>query len=138
MSKSKSTTFLVDDEVLPQTLAVIQTRAEPLGITVKVCKPDDALAQESFALLLQYPGVNGTVRDDRELIADYKDTGGVVIMAADLLALTLLTPPCELGANIAIGSTSVLACPWAMAARTPPTWPAAMSSNGRCPADWSA
>ncbi|HEY8907892.1 MAG TPA: aminomethyl-transferring glycine dehydrogenase, partial [Rhodoferax sp.] len=111
MSKSKSTVFLVDDEVLPQTLAVIQTRAEPLGITVKLCKPDEALAQESFALLLQYPGVNGTVRDDRELIADYKDTGGVVIMAADLLALTLLTPPGELGADIAIGSTQRFGMP---------------------------
>jgi glycine dehydrogenase len=111
MSKSKSTTFLVDEEVLPQTLEVICTRAEPLGITVKVCKPDDALAQESFALLLQYPGVNGTVRDDRELIADYKDTGGVVILAADLLALTLLTPPGELGADIAIGTTQRLGMP---------------------------
>ncbi|MDR3370855.1 aminomethyl-transferring glycine dehydrogenase [Rhodoferax sp.] len=111
MSKSKSTTFLVDDEVLPQTLAVIRTRAEPLGITVTVCKPDEALAKESFALLLQYPGVNGTVRDDRELIADYKDTGGVIIMAADLLALTLLTPPGELGADIAIGSTQRFGMP---------------------------
>ncbi|OQW89985.1 MAG: glycine dehydrogenase (aminomethyl-transferring) [Rhodoferax ferrireducens] len=109
--KSKSTTFLVDDEVLPQTLEVIRTRAEPLGIAVKVCKADEALAQESFALLLQYPGVSGTVRDDRELIADYKDKGGVVILAADLLALTLLAPPGELGADIAIGTTQRFGMP---------------------------
>jgi len=109
--KSKSTTFLIDDDVLPQTLAVIRTRAEPLGITVKVCPADEALAQDSFAVLLQYPGCSGVVRDDRELIADYKDKGGVVIMAADLLALTLLTPPGELGADIAIGTTQRFGMP---------------------------
>ena len=111
MSKSKSTTFFVDDEVLPQTLAVIQTRAEPLGITVKTCNGDEALADESFAVLLQYPGVSGVVRDDREWISNYKDKGGVVIVAADLLALTLLAPPGELGADIAIGSTQRFGMP---------------------------
>jgi len=111
MSKSKSTTFFVDNEVLPQTLEVIRTRAEPLGITVKTGNGDEALADESFAVLLQYPGVSGTVRDDREWIANYKDKGGVVIMAADLLALTLLTPPGELGADIAIGTTQRFGMP---------------------------
>ena len=110
-SKSKSTAFLVDSEVLPQTLAVIQTRAEPLGITVKVGSSDEALQQDSFAVLLQYPGVSGVVRDDRALIAAIKAKGGLVIMAADLLALTLLTPPGELGADIAIGSTQRFGCP---------------------------
>ncbi len=111
VGKSKSTTFLVDSEVLPQTLEVIQTRARPLGITVKVCSGDEALAQESFAVLLQYPGTSGVVRDDREWIANYKDLGGVVIMAADLLALTLLAPPGELGADIAIGTTQRFGMP---------------------------
>ncbi|MBT3065420.1 aminomethyl-transferring glycine dehydrogenase [Rhodoferax sp. U11-2br] len=111
MSKSKSTTFFVDNEVLPQTLEVIRTRAEPLGITVKTCTGDEALADESFAVLLQYPGVSGVVRDDREWIANYKDKGGVVILAADLLALTLLTPPGELGADIAIGTTQRFGMP---------------------------
>jgi glycine dehydrogenase len=111
MSKSKSTTFFVDNEVLPQTLEVIRTRAEPLGITVKTCNGDEALADESFAVLLQYPGVSGVVRDDREWIANYKDKGGVVILAADLLALTLLTPPGELGADIAIGTTQRFGMP---------------------------
>jgi glycine dehydrogenase len=109
--KSKSTTFFVDSEVLPQTLAVIQTRAEPLGIAVKVCQGDEALNQDSFAVLLQYPGVSGVVRDDREWIKAYKAKGGLVIMAADLLALTLLTPPGELGADIAIGTTQRLGMP---------------------------
>jgi len=109
--KSKSNVFFVDEEVLPQTLEVIQTRAEPLGISVKVCNGDEALAQDSFAVLLQYPGTSGVVRDDREWISDYKDKGGVVIMAADLLALTLLTPPGEMGADIAIGNTQRFGMP---------------------------
>ncbi|MDD2925748.1 aminomethyl-transferring glycine dehydrogenase [Rhodoferax sp.] len=111
VSKSKSSTFFVDEEVLPQTLEVIRTRAEPLGISVKTCRGDDALTQDSFAVLLQYPGVSGVVRDDREWIAAYKAKGGVVIMAADLLALTVLVPPGELGADIAIGSTQRFGMP---------------------------
>ena len=111
MGKSRSTTFFVDGEVLPQTLEVIQTRARPLGITVKVCRGDEALREESFAVLLQYPGVSGVVRDDREWISRYKTRGGVVIMAADLLALTLLTPPGEMGADIAVGTTQRFGMP---------------------------
>ena len=110
-TKSQSNVFLVDEEVLPQTLAVIQTRAEPLGITVKTCNADEALVQDSFAVLLQYPGSSGVVRDDREWIESYKARGGVVIMAADLLALTLLMPPGEIGADIAIGSTQRFGMP---------------------------
>src|SRR5450830_1162189 len=110
-SKSKSTTFFVDNEVLPQTLAVMKTRAEPLGIEVKMCSGNEALSQDSFAVLLQYPGVSGVVRDDREWIKAYKAKGGIVIMAADLLALTLLTPPGEWDADIVIGSTQRLGMP---------------------------
>ena len=111
VGKSKSSTFFVDSEVLPQTLEVIQTRAKPLGITVKLCHGDEALREESFAVLLQYPGVSGVVRDDRAWIANYKTRGGVVIMAADLLALTLLTPPGELDADIAVGTTQRFGMP---------------------------
>jgi glycine dehydrogenase len=111
VSKSKSTTFLVDAEVLPQTLAVIQTRAEPLGISVKVCHNSEELAQDSFAVLLQYPGTSGGVRDDRALISAIKSNGGIVIMAADLLALTLLAAPGELGADIAVGTTQRFGMP---------------------------
>ena len=111
VGKSKSTTFLVDADVLPQTLEVILTRAKPLGITVKICSGDEALAQDSFAVLLQYPGVSGLVGDHKGFIAKYKARGGVVIMAADLLALTLLTPPGELGADIALGTTQRFGMP---------------------------
>ena len=111
MGKSKSTTFLVDNEVLPQTLAVLQTRARPLGITVKTCSGPEGLSEDSFGVLLQYPGVSGRLRDDRAWIAAYKARGGVVIMAADLLALTLLVPPAELGADIAVGSSQRFGMP---------------------------
>ena len=111
MGKSKSTTFLVDDEVLPQTLAVLQTRARPLGITVKTCSGPEGMTEDSFGVLLQYPGVSGVLRDDRAWIATYKARGGVVVMAADLLALTLLVPPAELGADIAVGSSQRFGMP---------------------------
>jgi glycine dehydrogenase len=111
VGKSKSTTLLVDSEVLPQTLEVLQTRAQPIGITVQTCAAADMAAQDSFAVLLQYPGVSGVVRDDRALITAVKARGAVVIMAADLLALTLLTPPGELGADIAIGNTQRFGMP---------------------------
>ena len=111
VGKTKSNTFWVYSDVLPQTLEVIQTRAKPLGITVKSVNIDTPLAGGSFAVLLQYPGLSGQVRDDREWIANYKATGGVVIMAADLLALTLLTPPVELGADIAVGTTQRFGMP---------------------------
>ena len=111
VGKSKSTTFLVDSEVLPQTLEVIQTRARPLGITVRVVDGADALVDDSFAVLLQYPGTSGVVRDHRAAVAAYKARGGVVIMAADLLALTLLMPPGEIGADIAVGTTQRFGMP---------------------------
>ena len=111
MGKSKSSTFMVDDDVLPQTLAVLQTRARPLGITIKTCCGAEGLTEDSFGVLLQYPGLSGMVRDDRDWIAAYKARGGVVIMAADLLALTLLVPPAELGADIAVGSSQRFGMP---------------------------
>ena len=110
-SKSKSTTLLVDSGVLPQTVAVLLTRAQPLDIKVHVCSREEALKLDSFAVLLQYPSVSGEVHDDREWIRAYKARGGIVIMAADLLALTLLTPPGELGADIAVGTTQRFGVP---------------------------
>ena len=111
VSKSPSNRFVVDAEVLPQTLAVLRTRAQPLDIEVVVCAADQIAAQDGFAVLLQYPGTSGVLRDDRALIAAVKAKGEAVIMAADLLALTVLTPPGELGADISIGSTQRFGCP---------------------------
>ncbi|MCV2364456.1 aminomethyl-transferring glycine dehydrogenase [Paucibacter sp. DJ1R-11] len=112
VGKSKSQTFFVADDVLPQTLEVVRTRAEPLGFEVRICSGDEALNNDSFAVLLQYPGVNGEVRDYAEWIAKYKArSNGVVIMAADLLALTLIKAPAELGADIAVGTTQRFGMP---------------------------
>jgi glycine dehydrogenase len=102
---SKSEHFFVDQDVHPQTLAVIRQRAEPLGWTVVTGDPLDAANLTNiFGILLQYPGSSGAIRDFRETIAKVHAQGGLVAMAADPLALTLLTPPGELGADIAIGS----------------------------------
>ncbi|MDE2433332.1 MAG: aminomethyl-transferring glycine dehydrogenase [Burkholderiales bacterium] len=113
--KSKSTRFVVCHDVFPQTLEVIQTRAKPLGITVEVvhaAKLAEALqTKDCFAALMQYPGVNGQVRDLKPLIDALHAKGALAIVAADLLALTLLTPPGELGADIACGTTQRFGMP---------------------------
>lgn len=111
VGKSKSQVMYVAQDVLPQTLEVVQTRARPLGLEVKVFTGDEPLANDSFAVLLQYPGVNGVVRDYKDWITRYKARGGLVIMAADLLALVLLTPPGELGADIVVGNTQRFGMP---------------------------
>ncbi|MDE1999056.1 MAG: aminomethyl-transferring glycine dehydrogenase, partial [Burkholderiales bacterium] len=113
--KSKSTRFVVCHDVVPQTLEVIQTRAEPLGITVEVVHAaklaEDLQSKDCFAALMQYPGVNGQVRDLKPLIEALHAKGALAIVAADLLALTLLTPPGELGADIACGTTQRFGMP---------------------------
>ena len=110
-SKTKSQRFFVADDVLPQTLEVLHTRAAPLGIDVVSGPVDEALEGEFFGVLLQYPGVDGAVRDDRERIAALKARGVLVVVAADLLALTLLMSPGELGADIACGTTQRFGLP---------------------------
>ena len=111
VGSSESSVLYVADNVLPQTLEVIRTRAAPLGLQVQVGPSAEALQHDSFALLLQYPGVDGVVTSYQELITAYKAQGGLVIMAADLLALTLLTPPGELGADIVVGNTQRFGMP---------------------------
>ncbi|MEJ7137611.1 aminomethyl-transferring glycine dehydrogenase [Amphibiibacter pelophylacis] len=113
VGKSKSTVFQVADDVLPQTLAVLHTRAAPLGITVSTFDADGAPPAEGFGLLLQYPGVNGAVRDLAPAIAAFRAQGGLVVVAADLLALALLKSPGEMGADIAVGSTQRFGLPMA-------------------------
>jgi glycine dehydrogenase len=111
VGKSKSTTFFVADDVLPQTLEVVQTRARPLGISVVTGAADAAGDADAFGVLLQYPGVNGVVRDLKPIGDAVHARGGMVIVAADLLALTLITPPGEMGADIAVGNTQRFGMP---------------------------
>jgi glycine dehydrogenase len=109
---AKTRTFFVDSEVHPQTLAVLRTRAEPLGWTLIVGDPlVDLDKAEIFGALLQYPASSGAVRDLRPAIAALRAKGALSILAADLLALTLLASPGELGADIAIGSAQRFGVP---------------------------
>ena len=113
--KSKSQVFYVADDVLPQTIEVIRTRAEPVGIEVVVGPAADAakLAGSSgiFGVMLQYPGANGDVCDYRALADSIHAAGAHVIVAADLLALTLLAAPGEWGADVAVGNTQRFGVP---------------------------
>jgi len=109
--KPKSNLFYIADDVLPQTIEVVRTRAKPAGIEVEVGPAADAATANAFGVLLQYPGANGDVHDYRALTQAVHAAGGFVIAAADLLALTLLTPPGEWGADVAIGNTQRFGVP---------------------------
>ena len=111
VGKSKSNVFYVADDVLPQTLEVVRTRAQPVGIVVKTGPAADAAQADAFGVLLQYPGVNGDVRDYRALTEAIHAAGGHVVVAADFLALTVLTPPGEWGADVAVGNTQRFGVP---------------------------
>ena len=110
-SPNASMNFLVSDLCHPQTIAVIETRAEPLGIKVVTGRAQDLVKQDGFALLLQYPATNGEVEDYAGLAAEAKAKGMAVLAATDLLALTLLTPPGEWGADIVFGSAQRFGVP---------------------------
>jgi glycine dehydrogenase len=112
-AKQGRAAFFAAADCHPQTLAVLATRAEPLGIELRVGDPAalDPGAPELFGILLQYPATDGTIRDWRGLIARAREAGVVVTVATDLLALTLLTPPGELGAHLAVGSSQRFGVP---------------------------
>jgi glycine dehydrogenase len=111
VGKNKNATIYVADDVLPQTLDVVKTRAAPLGISVVVGPAEGAREQQIFAALLQYPGANGDVRDYRALAGALHAKGALVICATDLLALALLAPPGEWGADVAVGSSQRFGVP---------------------------
>lgn len=108
--------FLVDSDCLPQTIAVVRTRAEPQDIEVLVADlsdglPDGVGERGVFGVLLQYPGASGAVRDLAPVVEQAHALGAVVSVAADLLALTLLRSPGESGADIAVGTTQRFGVP---------------------------
>jgi glycine dehydrogenase len=112
-SKVASNVYAVDADTLPQTIAVIKTRSEPLGLQVVLVDVEDpaSLPDACFGLHLQYPGASGTVRDHSALVAAAHDRGALVTVAADLLGLCLLRPPGEIGADIAVGSAQRFGVP---------------------------
>ncbi|MEO3868147.1 aminomethyl-transferring glycine dehydrogenase [Nonomuraea sp. B12E4] len=109
--RSKSDVFVIDADALPQTKAVLATRAEPLGITLVEHTLDGELP-ECFGVLVQYPGASGRLRDFRAVAAAAHEAGAQVVAAADLLALTLVAAPGELGADIAVGSSQRFGVPF--------------------------
>ena len=115
VNKNPGNRFLLDRDCLPQTIAVVQTRARPLGIDAVVVDMDDLGSDfaggECFGALVQYPGASGAIRDYRNLIKNLHANAALVVMAADPLALTLLMPPAELGADIAVGTTQRFGVP---------------------------
>jgi len=112
VSKSKSKVFFVSQECLPQTIDVVRTRAEPIGVEVVVGDHrKDLEAQECFGVLLQYPAVDGEIYDYADTVSNAHEKNALVVVAADLLALTVLTPPGEFGADVAIGSAQRFGVP---------------------------
>ncbi|MDX1710828.1 MAG: glycine dehydrogenase, partial [Rhodovibrionaceae bacterium] len=110
--KGKRNRFFVDSGCHPQTVAVVEARAQPLDIEVAVGDPHGDLdAEACFGALLQYPTTGGLLRDDRALIAKTQEAGCRVAVAADLLALALLVPPGEMGADIVLGSAQRFGVP---------------------------
>ena len=111
--RSTSPRFVVDADTLPRTVAVLRTRAEPLGIEiVQADLSGDRLPEgDLFGLLLSYPGASGAVVDHARLVEEAHGRGAKVVVAADPLALTLLRPPGEIGADVAVGSTQRFGVP---------------------------
>jgi len=111
VSKSKSLRFFVDSHCHPQTLSVVQTRADGFGIELVVDTVDNLSSHEVFGALLQYPDTHGEVRDLRPLIAQLHAREAIACVAADLLSLLVLTPPGELGADVVFGSSQRFGVP---------------------------
>jgi len=110
-SKSDRTVFVVDEAVHPQTLAVLQTRAEPIGIELRVADRNTPIANDAFGALYQYPGTTGEVYDLAPLIAEATEVGALTAVAADILSLVLLKSPGECGADVVVGSTQRFGVP---------------------------
>ncbi|MEO9516625.1 MAG: aminomethyl-transferring glycine dehydrogenase [Paracoccaceae bacterium] len=111
VAKSKSKAFFVDQNCHPQNIALVQTRAAPLGIEVVIGDPSEMDAEAVFGALFQYPGTHGHVRDFTDDIAALHAAKAIAIVSADPLSLTLLKEPGAMGADIAVGSTQRFGVP---------------------------
>jgi glycine cleavage system P protein (glycine dehydrogenase) len=111
-AKSKSNVFFVSKNVHPQTLEVLRTRAEPMGIELHVGDDSEALTLDSYGVLLQYPDTFGRIGDHQALADAVHARNGIVAVAADLLALTLVKSPGEWGADIVVGNSQRFGVPF--------------------------
>ncbi len=111
ISKAKVTGFFVDENCHPQNIAVMRTRAQPLGIEIIVGNPDDLDASTVFGAIFQYPGTLGHIRDFTAEIAKLHENKAIGIVSADPLSLTLLKEPGAMGADIAVGTTQRFGVP---------------------------
>jgi glycine dehydrogenase len=113
-SGSASTTFIVDADAMPQTKALLANRAGALGIelaTIELATAEPASLPDAFGVFVQYPGASGRVWNPAAVIETVKAAGGVAVVAADLLALALITSPGELGADVAVGTSQRFGVP---------------------------
>ena len=113
VTKNKSNAYFIADDVHPQTIDVVRTRAEMFGFETIVGKAADALNHDVFGALIQYPSTTGEVRNDAQLIADLRAKKAVVAVATDPMALLLLKSPGELGADVVLGSAQRFGVPMA-------------------------
>ncbi|MDQ1533578.1 MAG: glycine dehydrogenase, partial [Actinomycetota bacterium] len=112
LAPKRRSALFIDADCHPQTIAVVATRAEPLGIEVVVGDPERDLDPELFfGVLLQYPGSSGRIRDDAALVERCRGAGALVTVAADLLALVVLRSPGEIGVDIVVGSAQRFGVP---------------------------
>jgi len=111
VSKSKSKRFLVDANAHPQTIAVMRTRAEPLGLELKVDDPANFPGQDAYGVLIQYPDTTGEVPDHRKLVETLHGEGALVAVATDLLALCRLQAPGSWGADVVLGNSQRFGVP---------------------------
>ncbi|HPB91027.1 MAG TPA: aminomethyl-transferring glycine dehydrogenase [Rugosibacter sp.] len=111
VAKVESNAFFVDAGCFPQTIAVLKTRAAGFGFELIFGRPEEAGQHKVFGALLQYPNAQGVVEDISATIAAVKNAGGVVAVASDLMALVLLKPPGEMGADIVLGSSQRFGVP---------------------------
>ncbi|MBK0868048.1 MULTISPECIES: aminomethyl-transferring glycine dehydrogenase [unclassified Saccharopolyspora] len=113
--RNKSPRFVVDADTMPQTRSVIETRAEPLGIEIVEADlsagPQGLPEGDFFGALLAYPGASGALRDHEAIIAEVHERGAMAVVSADLLALTLLRAPGEIGADVVVGTTQRFGVP---------------------------
>ncbi|MGB9359885.1 MAG: aminomethyl-transferring glycine dehydrogenase [Acidimicrobiia bacterium] len=111
VNRGSGPVFLVDEQAHPQTIEVLKTRAFPLGLDVVIGDPHGELPEGIFGVLLQYPGTSGVVRDHASAVERIHDAGALSVFAVDLLAMTLLVPPGEIGADAVVGTSQRFGVP---------------------------